>query len=278
MDNNLDNHDSHESHESNSRNDWVDDRLGDLSLPANWQPDSNRAYQRLRRRDAEGDPQRRLWAWVAVPVTACLIVLAVTSVRGVTGSAGQPAGTNEAPEASASVGSATAVSAPQVGPLAAVFQGENTLVRPDGYREWVFVGSSLGLSYDDVPEEVATSEDDLFHNVYIDPVGYERFQESGEFADGTVMILELATAAVKTEPGLQGMYEDRFVALEASVRDSSRFEGDWAYFSFTERGGGMKDTAEPFDQENCWKCHNENAETDMVFTQFYPVLRARGGD
>ena len=166
----------------------------------------------------------------------------------------------------------------EVAPLAAVFESDNTLVRPEGYREWVFVGSSLGLRYAHAPEEVATREDDLFNNVYIDPVGYEQFKESGEFADGTVMILELATAEVKSEPGLQGLFEDQFVALEASVKDSSRFEGDWAYFGFSERGGGLKDTAEPFDQEFCWNCHNQNAETDMVFTQFYPVLRAAGSE
>ena len=92
------------------------------------------------------------------------------------------------------------------------------------------------------------------------------------------MILELATAEVKSEPGLRGTYEDQFVAVEASVKDSSRFEGDWAYFSFTDRGGKIEDRAESFDQESCWNSHNENAETGMVFTQFYPVLRAEGAE
>src|SRR5262249_13971760 len=30
---------------------------------------------------------------------------------------------------------------------AAVFIGKDTLARPVGYREWIFVGSSIGLSY-----------------------------------------------------------------------------------------------------------------------------------
>jgi len=46
-----------------------------------------------------------------------------------------------------------------------LFADGKQLVRPEGYRRWVFVGSSLGMSYNereagDAPE---------FHNVYIQP-------------------------------------------------------------------------------------------------------------
>ena len=143
-----------------------------------------------------------------------------------------------------------------------------------GYREWVFVGSSLGLSYAQNPDAGREPAAQLYHNVYIDPAAYKEFSRSGEFPEGTVMILELATAEIKREPGLQGSYEKEFVALEASVKDSTRFEGGWAYFGFTERGGTLKARAEPFPQASCWSCHHEKAATDHVFTQFYPVLRA----
>ena len=251
--------------------DWVDRELERLGTPEGWEPDSGRARARLNRRMHTGDrvSRSRVLAWVAVPAAAAILaVLAFPTVRAVTGIA------SEAPEVAASQEQPALVAfVDPEGEPAAVFIEGNTLERPIDYREWVFVGSSLGLSYADVPDEVATGAGDLFHNVYIDPAGYDAYVRTGAFADGTVMILELATAAVKNEAGLQGMYESEFVALEASVKDTSRFDGGWAYYGFTERGGGFKDSADPYDAERCWTCHAENAETDMVFTQFYPVLQ-----
>jgi len=157
---------------------------------------------------------------------------------------------------------------------AAVFEGKTTLKRPEGYREWVFVGSSLGLAYSQTPGQSQARNPELYHNVYINPSSYREYARTGKFPDGTVMVLELARSEVKSEPGLQGSYKKDFVALEASVKDSSRFEGGWAYFNFTEAPGKLKATAEPFSQNVCWSCHHTNAATDHVFTQFYPVLRA----
>jgi len=153
-----------------------------------------------------------------------------------------------------------------------VFEGKSTLLKPEGYREWIFVGSSLGLAYSQTPGQGLNSE--LYHNVYINPSSYREYARSGKFPDGTMMVLELARSDVKSEPGLQGSYQKDFVALEASVKDSSRFEGGWAYFNFTEGGGNIKSKADPFPQNACWSCHHVNAATDHVFTQFYPVLRA----
>lgn len=153
---------------------------------------------------------------------------------------------------------------------AAVFKDKDTLLRPIGYREWVFVGSSLGLRYNqDFAENMANPE--LYKNVYINPSSFRAFAKTGQFPDGTVMILELATAEPKKEPGLQGSFEKEFVGLKVSVKDSQRFSDIWAYFSFDE---GWKLKAVPEKKETCWSCHDQKAETDNVFTQFYPVLRA----
>ncbi len=156
---------------------------------------------------------------------------------------------------------------------AAVFEGKTTLIRPEGYREWIFVGSSLGLNYAQDSSQ-GQNRAQIYHNTYINPSAYREFSKTGKFPEGTVMILELASAEVKSEPGLQGSYEKDYIALEASVKDSSRFEGGWGYFNFTERPGVLKPSAEPFPQTRCWSCHHEKAATDHVFTQFYPVLRA----
>ena len=154
------------------------------------------------------------------------------------------------------------------------FEGKDTLLRPAGYRQWVFVGSSLGLRYDPQGDEKPDRGPERYHNVYINPAAYREFARSGQFPDGTMMVLELASAAVKNEPGLQGSYQNEFVALEASVKDSKRFKDVWAYFSFDEGNGKLRSKAQPFASDRCWTCHNQKAATDHVFTQFYPVLRA----
>jgi len=154
----------------------------------------------------------------------------------------------------------------------AVFEGKNTLIRPQGYREWIFVGSSLGLSYAQDPSQSRSPQ--LYHNVYMIPWAFREFSKTGKFPEGTMMVLELASAENKSEPGLQGSYQKEYTGLEVSVKDSARFDGGWGYFNFTERPSGLKANAEPFPKNNCWSCHDQKAATDHVFTQFYPVLRA----
>jgi Cytochrome P460 len=155
----------------------------------------------------------------------------------------------------------------------ASFEGKDTLLRPVGYREWVFVGSSLGLRYDPAAGGKPTGRE-LYHNVYINPTAYRTFASTGKFPEGTMMVLELASAETKAEPGLQGSFQKDYVALEASVKDSKRFQDGWAYFSFDEADGKPKAKAQPFPSSSCWSCHHQKAATDHVFTQFYPVLRA----
>ena len=163
---------------------------------------------------------------------------------------------------------------PDSGSQAPVFEGKDTLLRPVGYREWVFVGSSLGLRYDPTAGGKPATGPELYHNVYINPRAYRSFASTGSFPDGTVMVLELASSEKKHEAGLQGSYQKEYVALEASVKDSQRFQDGWAYFSFEDAAGKPKSKAQPFPNTMCWTCHHQKAATDHVFTQFYPVLRA----
>jgi hypothetical protein len=69
--------------------------------------------------------------------------------------------------ASVSASAVSLVSAPTApAKRAAQFEGKDTLLRPEGYREWVFVGSSLGLRYEEGKKQADKLE---YKNVYIDP-------------------------------------------------------------------------------------------------------------
>jgi uncharacterized protein (TIGR03067 family) len=172
---------------------------------------------------------------------------------------------------------ASLVSAPAApAKRAAQFEGKDTLLRPDGYREWVFVGSSLGLRYEEGKKRPGQLE---YKNVYIDPAAYRAYRETGAFPQGTVLVLETATAEEKKEPGLRGSFQKQFNGLSAAVKDKGRFPDGWAYFSFSDGPGKTNPRARPAKKAACYDCHREKGAEDNVFTQFYPVLRAaRGGD
>ncbi len=73
-----------------------------------------------------------------------------------------------------------------------------------------------------------------------------------------------------------GLPGDRFwatevIAMEVSVKDSTRFEEGWAFFRFEAEAK----TASAFPAERCQACHIARAATDSVFTQLYSGLPKR---
>ncbi len=53
------------------------------------------------------------------------------------------------------------------------------------------------------------------------------------------------------------------------------FPDGWAYFMFHDKPSEVKrrrDAEQPFVRKECFDCHAEHAQTDMVFTQYYSVL------
>ncbi len=150
------------------------------------------------------------------------------------------------------------------------FSPKNELLRPEGYREWIFVGASLGMSYS---EAGSASREPRFHNLYLHPKAYQHYKRTGQFPERTILVMETLSAGSQTSINRQGHFEDRFTGLEAAVKDSSRFPGHWAYFNFTGPNQTLSPAAAAFPKEACWDCHHQHGETDNVFTQFYPVLR-----
>jgi hypothetical protein len=150
---------------------------------------------------------------------------------------------------------------------------KDVFVLPKDYREWIFVGSSLGLRYDETDEKQKPEELE-YKNIYINPSAYREYMKTGKFPQGTTLILEIAKAETKKEPGLRGSYQKEFVGLLAAVKDRERFEDEWAYFRFTDKDGKLVDKARLFPKASCYDCHRHKAADDNVFTQFYPVLKA----
>lgn len=163
----------------------------------------------------------------------------------------------------------------------ATFNADNVVNAPTGYRQWVFVGAPL------TPHALNDGQAPFpeFHNVYVEPSAFEHFAKTGEWAEGTQIAKELALVYQNDNDELgatfevsgHGYQQGDFSGLELTVKDTARFPdmpGGWAYFSFGHNAPPYAETATAFAAESCNACHDGNADTDFVFTQFYPVLRA----
>ena len=151
-----------------------------------------------------------------------------------------------------------------IGGSAPVYTATGELVRRDDWPRWVFLGASLNLSYDEEPPPA-----DFIANVFMEPSAYARFEETGEFPEGTQTVAVGYLATGEAAPAEGGLYAGERVVFEMSVKDSALDPlVPWRYYSF---GEGASAPANP--REACFDCHAEHAETDFVFTQFYPVLR-----
>ncbi len=149
------------------------------------------------------------------------------------------------------------------------YTAKNELIRPEGYREWMFAGSNLGMGY----SEGTAPKNPAFHNIYIQREAYRQYVETGAFPEKTMLVMEQVAAASNASINRQGQFGDRFIGIEVALKDSERFPDKWAYFNFTGAGGKPLPQARAFPKEACWNCHHEHGAVDNVFVQFYPVLR-----
>lgn len=156
----------------------------------------------------------------------------------------------------------------------AVFDANGQLVRPTGYREWIYIGAPL--TPNDMNNGKAAFPE--FHNVYMDPTSWKHWKRSGEFRDGTVIIKELVSVGTKSSSSGNGYFMGDYIGLEALVKDSSRFPesaGHWGFFRFTtDDHETLLTSSKVMPAEACAVCHQANAAQDYVFIQHYPVLRA----
>ena len=157
------------------------------------------------------------------------------------------------------------------------FNAAGELIRPEGYRQWVYVGTPITPNDLNPPE--APFPD--FHNVYIHPDDFSHYQRTGNFQDGTILVKELVSVGSKQAVSGKGYFMGEFTGLEATIKDASRFPdepGNWAYFSFGH-SYPLAETAKAFPAAACNSCHAAAAADDFVFTQYYPILRAaKGGE
>ena len=150
----------------------------------------------------------------------------------------------------------------------------NDLIRPSDYREWMFLSSGLGMTYESErgAGAASTARPQRFQNVFVNPSSYRHFKDTGEWPDGSIFVLEIRRSATEASINRAGRFQSELTALEAEVKDS-RFEDGWAFYNF---GGAdsMPDAVAPLagnEVAECIECHTEHTAVERTFVQFYPT-------
>jgi cytochrome P460 len=149
------------------------------------------------------------------------------------------------------------------------YTSDGQLLRPENYREWIYLSTGLGMTYSSAGA-AANALSERFDNVFVTPQAYKAFLDTGTWPDKTVFVLELRSSASKGSINKGGHYQEEVVGMEVHLKDVSRFpETKWAFFEF----GTSARTARPLpSNSSCQACHSMNGAVDQTFVQFYPTL------
>jgi len=146
------------------------------------------------------------------------------------------------------------------------FTPDGKLVRPEGYRRWVYASSGYGMSYSQKADDSMV----MFTNVFVNPSSYDYYLAHGNWPDKTIFVLELYGSTSQGSINKHGSYQTGFMGLDVEVKDEKRFADKWAYFAF-DAAEKMAGATAP-SKNDCWKCHDQNAAVEHSFVQFYPEL------
>ena len=162
-----------------------------------------------------------------------------------------------------------------------VFTKAGELVLPSGFRKWTFIGGPI------TPNALNNGEAPFpeFHDVYIRQENFRYYQQHGNFPEGTILVKELVlTQAGQHSDGSidsasgRGYFPGALQGLDVMVKDSKRFGSthNWGFFTFGHHAPPYSPTTKAMSAAECASCHIAGvAKTDMVWVQYYPLLKAQ---
>ena len=144
------------------------------------------------------------------------------------------------------------------------YTGNNQLVKPQNYRDWIFLSSGFDMNYSPM-----AMGHHMFTNVFVPQSAYQEFLKSGKWPEKTMFVVEERGAESRGSINKQGSYQADLMGIGVEVKDTATFPDTWAYFNFDE------DTkpAAPNPKAACFQCHEDHAAVEHSFVQFYPTLK-----
>jgi len=146
------------------------------------------------------------------------------------------------------------------------YTADGKLMFPADYRQWQYVSSGVGMSYQ--APGATPPRTPGFSNIFVQPWAYREFEKTGRWPDKTIFVLEAYRSGTHASINKQGYFQDSFSGIEAEVKDPAHSPDVWSYYNF----GTGTSAATAFAKDSCWECHEKNAAVEHSFSQFYPRL------
>ena len=148
------------------------------------------------------------------------------------------------------------------------YTADGQLTLPSDYREWVFLSSGLGMTYQHRNSGACAG----VYQCFRESRRLSFFRATGKWPDKTMLVLEVRASASKGSINQAGSYQSDVLAIEAEVKDSAKFPGNgWAFFAF-----GKSNTGKMLARsEDCYGCHLRARSSGQ---HFCAVLSGAAGD
>ena len=145
----------------------------------------------------------------------------------------------------------------------AQYTKDGRLVRPENFREWIFLSSGYGMNY-----SAQAGEHQMFTNVFVPQWAYHEFLNTGKWPDKTMFVVEERMSQSKGSINKTGQFQVDAMGFGAEVKDSSLAD-KWSYYNFD----GEDKSAQANPKSACFQCHEDHAAVEHSFVQFYPTLK-----
>jgi hypothetical protein len=153
----------------------------------------------------------------------------------------------------------------------AKFTAAGNLLKPQDLESWVFVGTSLGLGYNEAQFKPAPPG--LFQVVQLEPTAFRYFMKNGHFAPGSMLLLSFYGTDTRMSNNNPGYVQSGLKGQEIHLIDPARkADSGHVFYGFPPNGNEGK----PVPPGNeCVRCHLAHGAFEGAFIQFYPVMRGR---
>lgn len=150
------------------------------------------------------------------------------------------------------------------------FSADGKLLKPADLDQWVFLGASLGMGYNQPQSN--DGGPGQFQVVLMEPAAYRYFMETGRYAPGSMFLLSFYDADQKRSINKAGFVQSNLTNYEIHLVDSRRAPDGRTFYVF-----GARDTqGNALPKGNaCVTCHAGHGAFEGTFAQFYPAIRDR---
>jgi hypothetical protein len=155
---------------------------------------------------------------------------------------------------------------------AARFTTDGKLMKPAALDQWVFLGTSLGMGYNEMRMQSDPSDPGQFQVVLMEPGAYRYFMEHGDYAPGSMFLLSFYDSDQRRSINKTGFVQSSLASYEIHRIGAGKAEEEHQFYLFQPR-----DTeGNPLPKGNeCVRCHVAHGAFEGTFAQFYPAIRDR---